>query len=421
MEKYIKLLLTSFFLLSMVLVSCDKDSEEEFSYLEQNGRRELTGRIDQEGMKPFAQTRLALDAAELEKIAPSNDFTFRFFRESYEDSTNMLLSPLGFQMTLAMAGNIAKDSDAVCKTLGFGGEDLDGVNTYFKHLIESLGGELLSKELTLANTFMADTRAKKYPDSFLDVLGSSYFADYHEIEAKSLVEQPKGQRPEDIWCQEETDGMIKVAPFPILETQSSILNIFSFKGDWQDKFDKKLTKNSLFFINPEEFVSVPFMNKQSKVNYYENDDLRAVSLPFEEGLYDLSIILPKNNYDVAGVIEGLGSDSWDTMRKSFGKKEIKLSVPIFSASYKKEMMIDLTFIDGVTPFDKIGQNAIFQMDESGASAAAVTQVITPTMNPSDIQSIEPFIANQPFIYTITESGSGLILFIGTYCGTDKNQ
>ena len=143
----------------------------------------------------------------------------------------MLLSPLGFQMTLAMAGNIAKDSDAVCKTLGFGGEDLDGVNTYFKHLIESLGGELLSKELTLANTFMADTRAKKYPDSFLDVLGSSYFADYHEIEAKSLVEQPKGQRPEDIWCQEETDGMIKVAPFPILEQLITTISTAVPKND----------------------------------------------------------------------------------------------------------------------------------------------------------------------------------------------
>lgn len=405
---------------SLILTSCGKDAEGEFATLtEQNGRRELIGRVDHNSMIPFAETRLGLSDAEMEKIAPSNDFSFNFFREYHDGNTNILLSPLGFQLTLAMTGNIAKDPSDVCQKLGFIGEDINDVNTYFMHLIEALSSEAMCKELTLANAFMTDIRASKYPENFLNVLESSYLADYYEIEAKSLIELPQGERPEDIWCQKKTDGLINEAPFPILQGQSSFLNVFSFNGDWQDKFDKKLTKPRLFFANQEEAYPLSFMNRQSKVNYYENDEFRAVSLPFEEGIFDLSIILPQNDHSVASVVESLDSDSWDIMRSSFSKKEINLSVPIFSASCKKRMMIDLTFMEGVTPFEQIGQDAIFQMDEAGASAAAVTQVITPTALPSGTQSIESFVADQPFIYTITESGSGLILFIGTFCGPDN--
>jgi serine protease inhibitor len=37
-------------------------------------------------------------------------------------------------------------------------------------------------------------------------------------------------------------------------------------------------------------------------------------------------------------------------------------------------------------------------------------------SPGEPPKIETFIADSPFIYTITESGSGLILFIGVFTG-----
>ena len=421
MNKYLKLSIPFFSILSFLFVSCRMDEQQDFADLmvDQEGRRESIGRIDQYGVSPFAETRLALDDAEMNKIAPSNDYTFDFFRKSYEEGKNMLLCPLGFQMTLAMTGNIANDSDNVCRMIGFEGEGINDVNTYFMHLLGSLSGDSLGKELKLANAFMTDIRAKKYPDSFLNVLESNYLADYYEIEAKSLEEQPCGSRPEDAWCKEKTAGMIDVAPFPIMEYESSILNVFSFAGEWQDKFDKDLTKNDWFYVKPEVETPLSFMNKQCNINYYENDDFRAVSLPFSEGVFDLSIILPKTRFDVAGVLEQLDSDVWDAMRTGFGKKEIKLSVPLFSASYSKKMKIGFPLIEGVTPLDEIGQKSLFQMNEEGASASAVTQGHIAILDPSRISNIEKFFANNPFIYTISESGSGLILFIGTYCGADK--
>lgn len=82
--------------------------------------------------------------------------------------------------------------------------------------------------------------------------------------------------------------------------------------------------------------------------------------------------------------------------------------------------MDFSFKKGVPSLNLIGQEAMFLMNEEGASAAAVTQARAPiSPGPSGTQGIEAFVADRPFIYTISEAGSGLILFVGVYSGADK--
>ena len=96
-------------------------------------------------------------------------------------------------------------------------------------------------------------------------------------------------------------------------------------------------------------------------------------------------------------------------------------IPVFSTSYSKMQTLDFEFIDGIEPLELIAQNATFVMNEDGASAAAVTQVRIGFADLSSIVRKETFIADSPFIYTITESGSGLILFIGVYSGESADD
>ena len=407
MFKIQKLLWLGMLILPLAVVSCEKMANDEEA---------IEPGIENDVIK----TRLALSETEMKNIAPSNDFAFRFFQKSFEDGTDMLLSPLGFQMTMAMIGNAVEDEKAVCEKLGFEGAGLDEMNTYFEHLIGSLSGDSFNKELKLANALMADVRAAKYPGFFLDVLKSSYAADYNEIVAESLQAQPMGNRPEDIWCQQKTDGLIKKAPFPIEEFQSSLLNVFLFKGEWQDKFDKDLTDTRFFYSGPDKAAYASFMNKQDKVNFYGCDNFRAVSLPFGDGTFNLSIILPDLNDSVSGVLQKLDSKTWNDTRNGFKKKEVRLSIPTFSTSYSTRMLMDFSFKKGVPSLNLIGQEAMFLMNEEGASAAAVTQARAPiSPGPSGTQGIEAFVADRPFIYTISEAGSGLILFVGVYSGADK--
>ena len=408
MTNRVKYLIPAIIALMMAaLVSCGKEEGE--IVLEDNVEKTV-----------FPKTRLSLTESEMSNIAPSNDYTFRFFRDNYQAETDMLLSPLGYQQTLAMVCNVVKNGEALRENLGFKGESMEGVNTYFQHLIQALSGEAFSNELSLANAFMTDVRAEKYPDSFINILKSNYFVDYHEIEAKPLSEQPIGSRPEDIWCQDNTDGMIQTAPFVIKKYETSLFNAFLFKGEWQDKFEKDQTPGE-FFSKPERSVRTPFMRKDGKVNLYRCEDFSAVSLPFGDGTFDLSIILPTVRYNVGGVLEKLDSKAWESLRGEFVRKEVRMVIPVFSTSYSKWQTLDYEFIGGIAPFKLIGQKATFAMNEDGASAASVTQAHVAMADLSSIVRKETFIADSPFIYTITESGSGLILFIGVYSGADKEE
>lgn len=363
------------------------------------------------------QTRLTLPDSEKNMIAPSNEFSLRYFRNVYEVGSNMLLSPLGIQMTLAMIGNLVKDDMPLCEMLGFKGKTIGEVNGYFKHLIEDFSGEKCGKELKMANALMSDVKAKKYPEEFMDILKTSYYADYLEIVAASISDQPVGSRPEDLWCQEKTGGMIKSAPFSIQETQSSLLNTICFNGEWQDKFDKSLTTQNRFFVNTKESTQVSMMNKTGKFNYFKNQDFSSVSLPFGDGTYSFSIILPNTAFDVKGLLEKLDSKVWDTMRSSLVKKTIALSIPVFSSSYTRQMLLGYEYKDGINPFDVLAQKVTFLMNEDGASAAAVTQTGIYTSPGRSDDQIEHFTANSPFLYTISETGSGLVVFIGAFTGS----
>ena len=362
------------------------------------------------------ETRLTLSEAEMQNIAPTNEFTIKFFRDNYASGSDMLLSPLGIQQTMAMVGNLVKDEEHFYEMLGFEGAKATEVNDYYKHLIENLSGQKFSKELKLANAMISDIRAKKYPDSFLDVMKNSYFADYMEIEAKSLHAQPVGSRPEDVWCREKTGGLINSAPKPIMEATTSLLNAICFNGEWQDKFDKDRTIQDRFYVKLSESVPMSFMRKTSTVPYYENQEFCSASLPFGDGTFTLSIILPKTTYDVTGLLEKFDSNMWETMRKGLVKEELNLGIPVFSTSYSYNMILDCKYKDGVEPFDALAQKATFLMNEDGASAAAVTQVFQATAAGPSENRTKDFYVNHPFVYTISEAGSGLILFIGAFCG-----
>ena len=414
--KKIVLLLTSTVGLPLFFVSCDKNelSDDWWKPTDTPALEKLEKTVE------LPETRLSLTEAEMGNIACSNDFSFDFFRKDY-DGKDKLLSPLGFQITLGMVGNLVDNYEDIAKLIGFGTEGNKGeVNEYFKHLIEALSGEKCNKELRLANAMMSDMRLEEFPETFLEVLPETYFADILKIEAKTLQEQPVGFRPEDIWCRNNTKGMINKAPFAILEGQWSLFNALCFQGEWQNKFDKDSTITDDFHINSSEKTSLSMMRKQDNINYYKNDDFAAVSLPFGDGTYNLSILLPNVPFNLPGLLDKLDSKSWDTMRKGFVNQKVRLSIPVFSAEYSKQMLLFGLGMKGLVGENGsliIGQSARFMMDEEGAAAAAVTQTINPTSTGrSSAPKVVSFIANSPFIYTITETGSGLILFMGTFSG-----
>lgn len=447
MKSIIKLdILASLFAMALACISCDKQAEnlinpqDDDQVVEENvvSKPEVSSTPTE-----LPETRLSLSPEQMKNISPGNDFTFRFFEKAYsnpksQDVGNMILSPISVQFVCGMLGNLIEDRTELCRMLGFEGNDIYDINNYFKTLIGDLVKENDASTLCLANALMKDTRAAAFPVDFIDVLKSYYSADYLEFEALSLDDLPVGKRPEDLWVKEKTLGMIDSAPQPILKEDYSLFNTICFKGDWVTKFDPSNTATHPFANYEEKTVNnVPMMNHTSVYPYYKNDDFRSVSLPMGDGSYYLTVILPQQYKSLKEIINKLDSNTWNTLRASLEDKKVKLGIPKFSTEYYNPYLfglLDENFIkDYFTQVDKkleedfenthwfnaLIQKAVFRMDEDGASAAAVTQAHRLTSS-GNAETIEEFIADHPFVYIISDAGSGLVLFMGTYSGKTAN-
>ena len=439
--------------LAFLAVSCDNQEDLVPTPNEGNNMVEETVVNQQENNSvsstspvQLPETRLSLSGDQMKNISPGNDFTFRYFKKVYDNPTfksptttvtydvdNIILSPLSIQFVCGMLGNYIEDSEALCKMLGIEGKSIDGVNDYYKSLINDLVKEGSGTKLSLANALMTDVNSLRFPSEFIKAINDFYQADYLDFEAKSLDEQPIGERPEDLWVQEKTEGLIDAAPFPIMKEDYSLFNTICFKGEWKNKFEASDTKQMPFYVNQNVTGNVPFMFKTFVYPYYQNQFFRSVSIPMGDGSYYYTVLLPNDNISVETVLEELSSKTWDQLRSSLENKYIQVGIPKFTANFQHHELFGLLdedfrldFIsqiekkqekdfDNTAIFNRLSQRAIFKVDEDGAAAAAVSQLGRYTSTGKD-NPIPTFVANKPFVYLISEAGSGLVLFMGTYSG-----
>ena len=441
MKTFEKLLLGSVAILAAACftVSCDKGQDvlaEEGSGIIDliNAEEEKTIVEDNKDAQPyvFPETRLSLSEEDMKNIVPGNDFTFKYFAKEYKDAKNhpasILSSPFSVQVVCGMMGNQIDDNSALCKMLGIDG-DINDVNSYFNKIIkdvENIGGEA---KLTIANAFMKDVYAKSFPDDFISRLKDSYLADYLEFEAKTIEEQPCGERPEDLWVKDKTEGMIDSAPEAILSKMASLFNVLCFKGTWVDKFDSKNTWEGGFYIDKNTVLDRLLMTRTGSYPLYKGDAFSALSMPMGDGSYHFTIILPKTVTSLDAVVESLNANVWNTIREKAMNQKVALMIPRFSLSFNEDAVlkyVDRSFLDsyyaqmesmgmGDLRVSRVKQKAKIDVDEDGTAAAVVTQAIICTASGSGPQ-IETFAANHPFVFIISEAGSGLVLFMGTYSG-----
>lgn len=431
--------------LILLAVSCEREDPTLTVIAEQPENVEAINENDAEAQTPelpeiqynYPITKLSLNEEEIKNVAPGNDFTFRYFAKEYKDSENLpasiISSPFSVQVICGMIGNQINDHTALCDMLGIEG-NINDVNAYFNKLMKDVENFDGDAKLTIANAFMKDTRALKFPEEFIENLKKNYLAEYIEFEAKTLEEQPVGERPEDLWVTDKTGGMIDRAPEPILEKMASLFNVLCFKGSWVDKFDSKMTEEDRFFIDQNNFVERQMMRQTGRFGLFKGEDFSAINLPMGDGSYIFTIALPNKTTSTSldEVVESLNADVWNSIRENSFIKKVVLTIPRFSLSYNEDSVlkhVDKRFLESyyaqmIDSDDyafivrKIKQKARIDVYEEGTSAAVVTQAMIVTSPGGGAgQEIEEFNANHPFAFMISEAGSGLVLFIGTYSGS----
>ena len=378
---------------------------------------------------------MKLTPAELELVESGNGFTFDLFGKLCETNGNssVVSSPLSVTYALGMLNNGAKGNTLkqINDVLGFGNSGADSINAFCYKLINTAPNlDSLTKVLIANTIFVRDDVTLK--ELFVRKANLFYNADVksRKFDLSTLDEINQ-------WASDNTEQMIKKVldenEFNSRAAESYLLNAIYFKGTWTYKFDKNKTTDKPFYPagGQGSTVSVPMMQLTANVDYARNDEYQALCLPYGNGSYRMTILLPvvpqsQNGYDVPAVPS---LETWNQLNSSMTKADFEIKLPRFEIDTDVNLIPIMQSL-GMT--DAFGSEADFgdfcedagglyinlmkhvakiKVDEEGSEAAAVTVIgvgrgsQTPT-----------FTANRPFIYVISDTVTGSIFFIGRYTG-----
>jgi serpin B len=373
--------------------------------------------------KPATQIdRVPLTRAEQAFVEAGNAFAWRLTKKVWDgdsETKSLIMSPLSVQYALGMLGNGANAelSAKLAEVLGY--EGTEAINEYCAKLIETLPQVDTSVTLALANGVLVnDLFTPKAP--FKSAVETYYDA---LVKSMSFSDGDAVMKYVNDWCEKHTYGRIKdvlkeMDPAAIMY----LMNAIYFHADWTTKFDKAATRDENFRKLAGGTTKVGMMHQTLEATYGENDYAQAVNLPYGNGKYYLTVYLPKQKDALATMPD---PKSLPAARENC---RVILSLPRFKTDYMVEMKSLLAGMGlPLGPYTELVENASAEVskvihkatitvDETGTEAAAVTVIEMRKTTSVEPDRTVTFTADHPFLYTITESTSGAILFTGVYTG-----
>lgn len=368
-----------------------------------------------------------LTPTQKQMISDNNDFAFNVFRATQSESSQ-IISPLSVTFALSMLNNgaVGETHQQIKDVLGFGEQQSDEINVLCKKILtEAPTLDKRTKSL-IANTIFVNDGYTLKPTfvnkakEFYNAEPKNYdFNDYATLDAINK------------WASDNTERMITKA---LSEDEydvtcvSYLLNAIYFKGTWTYKFKEKDTREESF----NDGGNVPMMHQNNYFMYAENDTYQMLEMPYGNGAYNMSVILPKENKTTDDVLNMLNAQSWKEINSQKLNYQVDVKLPRFETESDinlKQVMSGLgmpkafttqaefdEFCDTPTFIGLMKQIAKIKLDEEGTEAAAVTAVgFNTTVAEPDLLYAQ-FHANRSFLYIIWEQSTEAIFFIGKYTG-----
>ena len=389
-------------------------------------------------------------------VNDNNQFTMKFLKtvnDVDQNGKSFIYSPLSITYVLGMVNDAAtgQTEQELEQTLGFHQGGIKAVNDYCKNLIDNLPKVDNKVTLNIANAIFLNKNYTLKPQFTQDM------QTYYDAKAEALdFWAPETLDHINGWCNEKTNGMIPTILDEVDPTMVSyLLNAIYFKADWASKFDQKNTKEETF-TTEEGSIKMPLMHQNVLINYVKNAIFSAVNIPYGNGMWNMTVLLPEEGKTTDDIINHLAAcgingiegafceieDGIATMRAvTFSPYEVDLKLPRYETSsdtdeiegrlvgLMKKMGINRAFYDGLAEIpnmceapvyiDMMRQKAKIKVNEEGSEAAAVTVAGVTYKSASSEPKEYPkatFHANRPFVYVIREASSGVILFVGKFTG-----
>lgn len=373
---------------------------------------------------------LTLSDAQDRIIAQNNAFAVKLFEKTAKMQSTVI-SPVSVSYLMAMLANGANGQTKtdIMKALQLTDNDLDEMNALYRMMIQRCGS--LDKETTLriANYF-AMNKDVELKNAYANNMKAIYNAGIESLDFTS----PKTTAHINNWCKKSTNGMIpSIINNVDANATAYIMNAIFFNGTWADKFNKSNTNNENFKGYTRDITMVPMMHKSDKLLYWANDMYAAVRIPYGNGSYTMTVMLPNEGKSIDEMLKSMENADFTAWRQDAEQCIVDLKLPRFTTEADVTLnniiselgaanifssKADFTNIANTNMFvSQMFQKAKIEVSEEGTKAAAVTAAI---MTMSALPTEEPkhvtFHANRPFVYMITEANTNAIFFMGQFTG-----
>lgn len=392
-----------------------------------------------------------LGAAELNSTS-NQTIELGLAKQYSQEKNSFIISPISIELAMSMVSEGAggNTSEQFKKNANLPLSNLEKVLSVFK--LEKIPDQESKNNLeTVLKSVQKVWVEKNFPleQKYTDILKQKYES---EIEVADFKKNPSVEEEKiNSWVAQNTQNKIlQLIPKNQLTvlTRLVLVNAIYFKSFWMFPFDKKNTKDGKFYLsasdagkaeslgvnkktksnksNKLKFLNLPLMqNKFVDLDFFEDDDVKSIWLPYVSHDLTLQLLLPKSEkFKIENYLH--------TQPDKYKSKEIIVTMPRFKSEFSVELsnnFRNMGLVDAFSDkanFSKISTSALseklyiskvihkafIEVNEEGTEAAAATAVV---MSGRGLPAKpKEFKANRPFYYIIKTADQ--ILFMGYFSG-----
>lgn len=373
-------------------------------------------------------------SADMQTVADgANKFAFDFYGQLKGEPGNLFVSPYSLHAALAMTADGAngKTRDEMVSVLKLPADRTQSLAA--GDLGRFYTGKGKPYELATANALWGQTGYPWRPD-WLGRQKDRFGAGLTNLDFKA---DPEACRQTiNKWVEQQTKDRIKdLVPKEGIDpvTRMVLTNAIYFKGQWQDEFDKRATRDGPFRLADGSTKPMPLMNRTAGYRYAEADGVQLLELPYKGGELSMVVVLPEKPDGLPAVEAKQSTDTLAGWLKGLTNQQVAVALPRFKLDVRAKPVPALQTLGMKLAFDQVRADfsgmtsggpglyvsdvfhkAFVDVNEEGTEAAAASAVVMKERSAAPIDRPKPkvFRADHPFLFLIRDVKHGTVLFVG---------
>ncbi len=358
---------------------------------------------------------------------------------------NVFYSPYSINIALSMLINGADEKTEAELKRVLAIDDIDKRNEEISAIMKSFNDKKAVVET--ANSVWIDKDFEKIAPTrkeFISPLKEFYNA---EVEHADFGDSATVKKVNS-WISKKTNKMIPsmLSNIPA-DTVMLLINAVYFDGKWQTPFLEDDTTDWTFEGTQGDTTVDMMRIFDGNFRYYSKGKLKGVSIPYGDGKIVMDVFVANDNSkkNAVEIFDDMSEEERLELLSSMENasySEIFLAIPKFTFETEtfsvkdaiKSMGAEDVFDAGKADLRSMSElpddynlfvsdilhKAKIEVDENGTKAAAATIIMVDNCCEAiTLEDPKEFIADEPFVFTIRDTESGTILFMGTISNLSK--